>query len=130
MNTSSRGRRLWKSIGIYAPDWRIYRRIGMSGSLFLQELLRETGQKASKTKMKAIEDLHRKHFARKIAGIQPLPGAEDLARISNLNSPYEPSGVRWHLYLCGFGRGEDALEVHTQWVRNKTIPFSSSSMLP
>ena len=62
----------------------------MSGNLFLQELLRETGQKASKTKMKAIEDLHRKHFARKIAGIQPLPGAEDLARISNLNSPYEP----------------------------------------
>lgn len=54
----------------------------MSGSLFLQELLRETGQKASKTKMKAIEDLHRKHFARKIAGIQPLPGAEDLARRS------------------------------------------------
>ena len=26
----------------------------------------------------------------------------------------------FHLYLCGFERGEDALEEHTQWVRNKT----------
>ena len=24
--------------------------------------------------------------------------------------PYEPSGVRRHQYLCGFGRGEDGLE--------------------
>jgi hypothetical protein len=50
-------------------------------------------------------------------------------QISNLNSPYEPPDVRWHLCLCGFGRGEDGLEVHTQWVRNKISLFSSLSML-
>jgi hypothetical protein len=32
--------------------------------------------------------------------------------------------------LCGFECGEDALEVHTPWVRNKISPFSSYSMLP
>src|SRR5713226_2573727 len=37
--------------------------------------------------------------------------------------------LRRHLCLCGFECGEDALEVHTQWVRNKTSPFSSPSML-
>jgi hypothetical protein len=52
-----------------------------------------------------------------------------LAQISNLNSPCEPPEVRRHLYLCGFGRGEDGLEVHTQWVRNKISIFSSLSML-
>jgi hypothetical protein len=50
-------------------------------------------------------------------------------QISNLNFPYEPSDVRRHLYLCGFGRGEDGLEVHTQWMRNKISLFSSLSML-
>jgi hypothetical protein len=42
-----------------------------------------------------------------------------LPQISNLNFPYGPSDVRWHLYLCGFGRGEDGWEVPTLWVRNK-----------
>src|SRR6266852_3981805 len=48
-------------------------------------------------------------------------------QISNSNSPYEPSDVRRHLDLCGFGRGEDHLEVHTQWMRNKISLFSSLS---
>ena len=43
------------------------------------------------------------------------PSTDELSpQISNLNSPYEPPDVRWHLYLCGFGRGEDGLEVHTR----------------
>jgi hypothetical protein len=50
-----------------------------------------------------------------------------LTHISNLNSTNEPLGVRRHLCLCGFECGEDALEVHTRWVRNKISPFSSLS---
>lgn len=51
-------------------------------------------------------------------------------QISNLTFPYEPSDVRRHLYLCGFELGEDALEVHTLWVRSKINHFSSRSMRP
>jgi len=51
-------------------------------------------------------------------------------RISNLSFFYESSGVRLHLYLCGFERDEAAPEGHTPWVRNKTSLFSYRSMLP
>ena len=55
---------------------------------------------------------------------------DTIARISILSSADEPLGVRRHQYLCGFECNEDALEVHTRWVRNKISPFSSRSMLP
>ena len=51
-----------------------------------------------------------------------------LIHISFLNPAWEPSDVRHHLYSCGYERDEDALEVETQWVRNKTSPFSSLLM--
>ena len=34
-------------VGINLPVWRIHRRIGMSGGLFVQALLRETGRTLS-----------------------------------------------------------------------------------
>ena len=37
--------------------------------------------------------------------------------------------VRRHLHICGFGRGEDGLEVHTLWVRNKISLFDSVQYL-
>jgi len=56
-----------------------------------------------------------------------VPDSPVLAHISILNSTYEPSEARRHQYLCGFERDEDAPEVHTQWVRIKTVRFSSLS---
>ena len=56
--------------------------------------------------------------------------ATKYSQISNLNSPYGSSGLRLHLYLCRFERDEADVEVHTQWVTNKTSPFSSRAMLP
>ena len=56
------------------------------------------------------------------------PVTLDVVHISFLNPAWEPSDVRHHLYSCGYERDEDALEVETQWVRNKTSPFSSLLM--
>ena len=56
------------------------------------------------------------------------PANFPLIHISFLNPAWEPSDVRHHLYSCGYERDEDALEVETQWVRNKTSPFSSLLM--
>ena len=65
-----------------------------------------------------------------VAGIYWEAGGGDrtLFHISFLNPAWEPSDVRHHLYSCGYERDEDALEVETQWVRNKTSPFSSLLM--
>jgi len=53
---------------------------------------------------------------------------------SNLTFPFldssaEPLDRRHHQYSCGCESDEDALEVGTQWVRNKISHFSSCSML-
>ena len=39
----------------------------------------------------------------------------------------ETVGCVERLYWCGFGRDDDAAEVHTQWVRHQTSPFGSLS---
>jgi hypothetical protein len=49
--------------------------------------------------------------------------------ISIMSPTSESSDRHNHQYSCGRKRDEDAPEVHTQWVKNKTILFSSRSML-
>jgi hypothetical protein len=61
---------------------------------------------------------------------RPSEATHPSPRISNLNFLYESSGVRLHLYLCGFERDEAAAEVNTHWVTNKIGPFNSRFMLP
>ena len=65
---------------------------------------------------------------RRMVVIPFRPGPDNELHISFLNPAWEPSDVRHHLYSCGYERDEDALEVETQWVRNKTSPFSSLLM--
>ena len=58
--------------------WRIHRKIGMSGGLFTNQLLRETGLDIS---LERVERLHRWHaeaYRRQGGSIRPLPGARDL----------------------------------------------------
>ena len=64
--------------GIELAIWRIHRRIGMSGGLFSNQLLRETGLDIS---VERVERLRRGHAAAylKYAGdVRPLPGAREL----------------------------------------------------
>ena len=51
----------------------------------------------------------------------------DLPHISILNSTDEPFDARRHQYLCGFELDEHTPEVRTQWVKHKTVRFSSLS---
>ena len=64
--------------GIELSVWRIHRKIGMSGGLFTNQLLRETGMEASP---ELIDRLRRDHAAayREMAdSVRPLPGAREL----------------------------------------------------
>ena len=64
--------------GIELSVWRIHRRIGMSGGLFVNALLRETGHRVTVEEASRLQRLHAKSYARLVQTVRPLPGARDL----------------------------------------------------
>src|SRR5262245_750747 len=50
--------------GIELSVWRIHRRIGMSGGLFVNALLRETGHQLTKEEAVQLQRLHAQAYAR------------------------------------------------------------------
>ena len=60
--------------------WRIHRRIGMSGGLFVSALARETGRILNSHEIEQIQRLHADAYARYASQVRPLPGARDLLR--------------------------------------------------
>ena len=64
--------------GIPLSVWRIHRRIGMSGGLFLDALQRETGQRLDAETLARLPRLHAEAYLRRAAGVVPLPGAREL----------------------------------------------------
>jgi len=64
--------------GIQLSVWRIHRRIGMSGGLFVNALLRETGLDVTAETAEKLARLHAQAYARLSAQVRPLPGAQDL----------------------------------------------------
>jgi phosphoglycolate phosphatase-like HAD superfamily hydrolase len=64
--------------GIELSVWRIHRRIGMSGGLFVNALLRETGHQLTKQEAVQLQRLHAEAYARLVTQVRPLPGAREL----------------------------------------------------
>jgi HAD superfamily hydrolase (TIGR01549 family) len=58
--------------------WRIHRKIGMSGGLFANMLLRETGLEIEPDRIDRLRQHHAAAYRRRIAEVQPLPGARAL----------------------------------------------------
>jgi HAD superfamily hydrolase (TIGR01549 family) len=75
--------------GIPLSVWRIHRRIGMSGGLFINALLRETGHPVTAEQTARIQQRHAEAYRRQVAQVRPLPGARELLRyLSDLNVPW------------------------------------------
>jgi HAD superfamily hydrolase (TIGR01509 family) len=75
--------------GIELAVWRIHRRIGMSGGLFINALLRETGRDVSTEQAEQIQQSHAAAFDRRSSQVRPLPGARELLRyLSDREVPY------------------------------------------
>jgi HAD superfamily hydrolase (TIGR01549 family) len=75
--------------GIELSVWRIHRKIGMSGGLFANALLRETGQPVTAEQAERLQRLHAEAYAQYAAQIRPLPGARELlATLRRLSVPY------------------------------------------
>src|SRR5438105_6455742 len=64
--------------GIELSVWRIHRRIGMSGGLFVSALLRETGRTLSEADIAMLQRAHQEEYLAQADSVRPLPGAADL----------------------------------------------------
>jgi HAD superfamily hydrolase (TIGR01509 family) len=58
--------------------WRIHRRIGMSGGLFVSALLRETGRSLSAADIELLQQDHAAEYLAQFDSVRPLPGAHEL----------------------------------------------------
>ena len=66
------------AIGIDLSVWRIHRRIGMSGGLFVSALLRETGRTLSGDDIAMLQIWHSEEYLAQADSVRPLPGAAEL----------------------------------------------------
>jgi len=66
------------ALGIDLSVWRIHRRIGMSGGLFVTALLRETGRSLSKTDIDLLQQAHADQYGTQADSVTALPGAREL----------------------------------------------------
>ena len=64
--------------GIELSVWRIHRKIGMSGGLFTNQLLRETGLDISVERVERLRQRHLAAYRRYAGDVRPLPGAREL----------------------------------------------------
>jgi HAD superfamily hydrolase (TIGR01509 family) len=75
--------------GINLAVWRIHRRIGMSGGLLVNALLRETGQPVTHEQTERIRLYHHEAYARMVEQVRPLPGARELlAHLTTAQVPW------------------------------------------
>jgi HAD superfamily hydrolase (TIGR01549 family) len=75
--------------GMELSVWRIHRRIGMSGGLFVNALLRETGKQLSAEETKRLRSQHAEAFVRRLGEVRPLPGAHELlSRLTRQHVPW------------------------------------------
>jgi HAD superfamily hydrolase (TIGR01509 family) len=82
-------------LGIDLSVWRIHRRIGMSGGLFVSALLRETGLSMTKEEIDRLQRAHADEYRAQMDSVLPLPGAQDL--LGYLTE----RGVKWAIATSG-----------------------------
>jgi len=84
-----------EAAGIELAVWRIHRRIGMSGGLLVNALLRETGRQVTSKEITNIQQLHTEAYGRLAKQVRILPGAREL--LSYLTE----IGIRWAIATSG-----------------------------
>jgi phosphoglycolate phosphatase-like HAD superfamily hydrolase len=81
--------------GIDLSVWRIHRKIGMSGGLFTNMLLRETGLEISQERVDRLRLRHAAAYKGRCAKIRPLPGARELLHYLT------EAGIPWAVATSG-----------------------------
>jgi HAD superfamily hydrolase (TIGR01509 family) len=83
-------------MGIELAVWRIHRKIGMSGGLFANALLRETGRAVTAEEADRLRVLHGEAYSSRVERVRPLPGAREL--LEHLTRV----GVPWAIATSGY----------------------------
>jgi HAD superfamily hydrolase (TIGR01509 family) len=81
--------------GIELSVWRIHRKIGMSGGLFVRALRRELGRELTPELIATLQLAHSDAYAALVDGVRPLPGAREL--LATLTA----DGVPWAIATSG-----------------------------
>ena len=83
--------------GVDLSVWRIHRKIGMSGGLFTNILLRETGLDITDERLERLRAWHAEAYNRQAAAgaIRPLPGAPELLAFLTAE------GIPWAIATSG-----------------------------
>ena len=82
--------------GIHLSVWRIHRRIGMSGGLLANAMLREIGRPVTAEDAALLRRYHAEAYGARMGQVRPLPGAiELLATLTDL-------GVPWSIATSGY----------------------------
>ena len=75
--------------GIDLSVWRVHRKIGMSGGLLTNILLRETQVDIDPARVERLQRLHAEAYKRNLANVRPLPGAIALlTALTNAEIPW------------------------------------------
>jgi HAD superfamily hydrolase (TIGR01509 family) len=85
-----------EAAGIELSVWRIHRKVGMSGGLFANALLRETGREVTAEDADLLRRLHAEAYARRASQVRPLPGALVLLRALT------EGGTLWAIATSGY----------------------------
>ncbi|MGJ5045924.1 HAD family hydrolase [Bradyrhizobium oligotrophicum] len=75
--------------------WRIHRKIGMSGGLFTNQLLRETGYAIEPERIERLRKAHAAAYQRLGGQVRPLPGARELLGFLT------DAGIPWAIATSG-----------------------------
>ncbi len=81
--------------GVELSVWRIHRRIGMSGGLLVNALLRETGHLFGREEVRRLQDAHIRAYTQRLSEVRPLPGARRL--LDHLTE----AGIPWAIATSG-----------------------------
>jgi HAD superfamily hydrolase (TIGR01509 family) len=87
-----------EQVGINLAVWKIHRRIGMSGGLFVSALARELETPLDADTLAQLPGLHAEAYIRRADSVRPLPGA------SRLLHTLTGQGVPWAIATSGTER--------------------------
>ncbi len=113
-----------ESAGIELSVWRIHRRIGMSGGLFVNALARETGRELHPEEARRVQEAHARAYARQLEHLRPLPGSREL--LEELSR----QGIPWAIATSGSRRSaEPTLRIlgippDTPVITRDEVPFA------
>ena len=95
--------------GIPLSVWRIHRKIGMSGGLLINALLRETGLELTTSDTENLQNWHAEAYAKLVGQVVPLPGA--VALLAYLAHAKVPFAIATSGFLAGARPSLEMLEV-------------------